>query len=289
MLWETFRGPGPTEQVMLPPQPSRNSSLEGRKVSFGPPLQLIDSNEVLPYKGKGKGRARDLEPAPQMFNAWEEANMGGAGSFDAPGPGSVIAPLQNTLDSSGMFTFVPGQLSLGQPTAPIQEQSLMQLLNTNVQSQELQFLQGHMIPSAGLQTAENVHPGQVSSPRLPVGGQLPLQEAFQPPPGFPQQPFNPGQTFYPGSEIQLPQLNGARPTGLQSLPEVEIPMQTGYHLIIGQGFIYHVCSACVPQPGIHQFEGRNRWCWADGPGMRRYDDEQRHPWPKRAKLELYVP
>lgn len=288
MLWETFRRPGPNDQVMLPPQSSRNVSLDGRKVSFGPPLQPIDSNEILPYKGKGKGRARDFEPA-QAFNAWEEANMGGAGSFDAPGPGHDFEPAQVPLDPSGLFTFVPGQLGLGQTMAPTQEQSQIQLPNINIRSQESQFLQGQTIPYAGPQTAENVHPGQVITPLWSAGAQLPLQEAFQPPPGFPQQPFNPGQTFYPGSELQLPQLDGAQSAGMQSLPEVEIPMRTGYHFLLGQGFVCHVCSACVPQPGIHRFEGHNRWCWADGPGMRRDDDEQSHRWPKRAKLELYVP
>jgi hypothetical protein len=69
MLWETFQFPGPTDPVMLPPQASRNSSLEGRKVSFGQPLQLIDSGEVLPYQRKGKGRARDFGSAQHTFNA----------------------------------------------------------------------------------------------------------------------------------------------------------------------------------------------------------------------------
>jgi hypothetical protein len=77
MLWETYRDPGPTDQVMLPPQPSPDGLSNERKVSFGQPLQLIDSNVVLPYQGKGKGRASDFDPA-QQFTAWEEANMGGA-------------------------------------------------------------------------------------------------------------------------------------------------------------------------------------------------------------------
>jgi hypothetical protein len=68
MIWDTFHGPGPTDQVMLPPQPSRDETSDGRKVSFGQPLQLVDSNVVLPYQGKGKGRAIDYDPA-QQFSA----------------------------------------------------------------------------------------------------------------------------------------------------------------------------------------------------------------------------
>jgi hypothetical protein len=69
MLWETFQFPGPTDQVMLPPQVSRNSSSGERNVSFGQPLQLMDSSEVFPYQGKGKGRARDVGSAQHTFNA----------------------------------------------------------------------------------------------------------------------------------------------------------------------------------------------------------------------------
>ena len=66
-------------------------------------------------------------------------------------------------------------------------------------------------------------------------------------------------------------------------------MRIGYHFQPGRGFICHVCSACVVQPGMHAFEGQNRWCWADGPGMRADDEANAHRRPKRARMELYIP
>jgi hypothetical protein len=66
-------------------------------------------------------------------------------------------------------------------------------------------------------------------------------------------------------------------------------MLSGYYFQPGCGFICNVCSACVKQPGIHRFEGQNFWCYADGPEMRLDDEVNMQRWPKRAKMDLYVP
>ena len=66
-MWDTFDLPGVASQAMLPPQPSRAYSQGQRTSSIGQPLQLMDSNQsVLPYTGKGKGRARDFDPNRQQ-------------------------------------------------------------------------------------------------------------------------------------------------------------------------------------------------------------------------------
>lgn len=296
MLAETFQFPGPTDRVMLPPQPSRNMSSEGRKVSFGQPLQLIDSNEVLPYKGKGKGRARDFDlfnMNERMFNAWEEANMGGAGGFDVPAGTNVLGYQIPQFDGPGQFTFIPGQLEASQPTIHTRSQSQIQMQGVQAGTADYQGVQGVINPSVSQLLAQATQQEQAPLPQWPGHAhQLPLQQAYQPPPGFPQQPQFTGQTFFPGSEIRLPQLDGSQQTntGLQPLPSsVEIPLRIGYHFQPGRGFVCHVCSGCVAQPGMHPFEGQNRWCWADGPGMRADDEANVHRRPKRARMELYIP
>lgn len=270
MIWETFGGPGPIDQIMLPPQPSRHESSDARKVSFGQPLQLIDSNVVMPYEGKGKGRAIDYDPA-QQFNAWEQANMGGTGDFDVPGPETQSVPTQEFSGPPSHFTFVPGQLEAWQPENTIHTRPELKITHT-AQHDLASAIQWHL------------------------QAQLPLQQAFQPPPGFPQPPASPGRTFYPGSEIQ--QLNvktAPPPTNIQLLPSVEIPMRSGYHFQPGRGFICNVCSACVSQPGIHRFQDQNFWCYADGPEMRLDDEVDVQRWPKRGKrakrvkMDLYIP
>jgi hypothetical protein len=67
IMGETFDFPGVASQAMLPPQPSRAYSQVQRTSSIGQPLQLMDFNQsVLPYTGKGKGRARDFDPVQQQ-------------------------------------------------------------------------------------------------------------------------------------------------------------------------------------------------------------------------------
>ena len=387
ILWETFRGPGPTDQVMLPPQPSRDESSTKRKVSFGQPLQLIDSNVVLPYQGKGKGRARDFDPA-QQFAAWEEANIGGAGGFDLAEPGNDFVPPQQLSDPPSQFTFVPGQLETLQPTNTTRTRPHRGM---NIQSQDSQVRRSQTLPSANRRRSSAMQPQiprvpltrllpSIDPPTVPIAqlkqapatqlhsqAQLPLQQAFQPPPGFPQQPASPGRNFYPGTELQQshvetaqpplqkvfqpppgfpqratspsqtfypgrelrqshveatqlplqqafqvppsflqqpipsgqtfdpgielhqPNVETNQPTNIQPLPPVEIPMRSGYHFQPGRGFICNVCSACVIQPGIHRFQGQNFWCYADGPEMRLNDEVNVQRWPKRAKMDLYVP
>jgi len=296
MIWETFRGPGPTDQVMLPPQPSRHESTDARKVSFGQPLQLMDSNVVLPYEGKGKGRAIDYDPA-QQFNAWEQANMGGTGDFDVPGPENQSVPAQGLSDPPSQFNFVPGQIEAWQPENTIHTQPQMQPQITEIQPQMPQAPQGQTLPSVGAETALIAQHDLAPAVQWHLQAQLPLQQAFQPPPGFPQQPASPGRNFYPGSDIQQFNVGTAPPppTNIQPLPSVEIPMRSGYHFQPGRGFICNVCSACVRQPGIHRFQDQNFWCYADGPEMRLDDEVDIQRWPKRGKrakrvkMDLYIP
>lgn len=295
MIWETFGGPGPTEQVMLPPQPSWDESSDARKVSFGQPLQLMDSNVVLPYEGKGKGRAIDYDPA-QQFNAWEQANMGGTGDFDVPGPENQPVPTQELYDHPSQFTFVPGQFEAWQPENTTQTQPHIHQQSTENQPQIPQALQGQKIPSVGTQAAQTASHDLALVAQWHLQAQLPLQQAFQPPPGFPQQPASPGRNFYPGSELQQLDVQTAPPpTNIQPLPPVEIPMRSGYHFQPGHGFVCNVCSACVKQPGLHRFLDQNFWCYADGPEMRLDDEVDVQRWPrrgkraKRVKMELYIP
>lgn len=296
MIWETFGGPGSTDQVMLPPQPSRHESSDARKVSFGQPLQLMDSNVVLPYSGKGKGRAIDYDSA-QQFNAWEQANMGGTGDFNIPGPENQFVPTQEFSDPPSHFTFVPGQFEAWQPENTMHTQSQMQPQITEIQPQLPQVPQGQTLPSAGTDRGQIAQHDLAPAVQWHLQAQLPLQQAFQPPPGFPQQPASPGRNYYPGSEIQQLNVETAPPppTNIQPLPSVEIPMRSGYHFQPGRGFICNVCSACVRQPGIHRFQDHNFWCYADGPEMRMDDEVHVQRWPKRGKrakrvkMDLYIP
>jgi hypothetical protein len=294
MLWETFRGPGSTEQVMLPPRPSRDEASDGRKISFGAPLQLVDSNVVLPYQGKGKGRAIDYDPA-QQFSAWEEANMGGVSSFNVPGLENQSVPTEDLVIDTSQFTFVPGQIEAWQPDNIDRTQPQIQRQSTDIQSQVPQAPQDQPLPSADPQTAQIAQHDFAPAMQWHLQAQLPLQQAYQPPPGFPQQPASPGQNFYPGSGPQQLNVETAPPTNIQPLPPVEIPMRSGYHFQPGRGFVCYVCSACVNQPGIHRFEGQNFWCTADGPEMRLDDEVDAQRWPrrnkraKRARMELYIP
>jgi hypothetical protein len=110
--------------------------------------------------------------------------MGGAGQFDVPGPGNDFVPPQELLGTSTQFQFVPGQL------APIASTGLPR--SQRPRMPRAQTMPHHTDP----QQAQNLHFRQTSSMRLPSQAHLPLQEACQPPPSFPQQHINPGHTFY---------------------------------------------------------------------------------------------
>lgn len=294
MLWETFRGPGPTEQVMLPALPSRDEVPDGRKVSFGQALQPMDSNEVLSYQRKGKGRVIDYDPA-QQFSAWEEANMGGAGSFNVPGLENQSVPVQDLVIDTSQFTFVPGQIEAWQLENTNRNQPQIQRQNTDIQPQIPQAPQDRPLPSADPQIVQPAQRDLAPAIKWYSQAQLPLQQAFQPPPGFPQQPTSPRQNFYPGSELQQLNVETAPPANIQPLPPVEIPMRSDYRFQAGRGFVCNVCSACVRQPGMHRFQGQNFWCYVDGPEVRLDDEVDVQRWPKRnkrakrARMELYIP
>lgn len=312
MMWETFRYPGATDQAMLPLQTSRNPSLAQRNSSLGQPLRQMDSNEmsstgqsstlfrqpsqpvcfdgIVPYTGKGKGRARDVLPNDQMFTAWEQAQMGSSGQFEAPTQANQSMPLQQQQqkDPPQPFVFAPERMSSSY-TQPQAQQ------NMNPESYGFQNSQAQAHPHAHPQPTQTAHSGPSLQQQGFLQAQLPLQKAYQPPPGFPQRAVSPGLNFFPGSELQqlpveqtqtqtqhlldqppAPLQPPAEQTQTQPPPQQPpsqasapiIPMRTGYHYLPGRGFVCHVCEAVLPQMGIHQFAGYERLCWADGPVMQ---------------------
>jgi hypothetical protein len=221
--------------------------------------------------------------------------MGGDGSFDIPGLENQLVPTQELFDPTFQFTYIPGQFEAWQPENTTGLQPQMQRRSTDIQLQIPQAPQGQTLPATPLQTALPAQHDLAPAVRWHLQAQLPLQQAFQPPPGFPQQPAIPGRNFYPGSEIQQHNVETAPPVNIQPLPPVEIPMRSGYHFQPGRGFVCNVCSACVRQPGIHRFQGQNFWCYADGAEMRLDDEVDVQRWPmkkkraKRVKMDLYIP
>jgi hypothetical protein len=195
--------------------------------------------------------------------------MGGAGQFDVPGLGNDFLPLQELPDASTQFQFVPG------PLAPYTSTGL-------TRSQRPRMPQAHITTSyTGPQEARHLYLGRASSQP-----QLPLQEAFRPPPGFPQQPLNPGHTFYPGVEPPRSQTENMRPAGRRSLPPGVTPRRSGYQFEPGRGFICHVCSTCVERPGVHRNEAQRSFCSAGGPQVREDDNADIQQKPMVAKMGL---
>jgi hypothetical protein len=183
--------------------------------------------------------------------------MGGAGQFDVPGPGNDFVPPQELVGISAQFQFVHGQL------APIATTGLPR-------SQRPRMPRAQSMP-------HHTDPSQAH---------LPLQEAFRPPPGFPQHPLNPGHTFYPGVEQPRPQAENIRPTGRQSRPRRVTPRRSGYQFDPARGFICHVCSTCVARPGVHRFEAQRSFCSAGWSEVREdhESDIQRMPEVSNTKL-----
>lgn len=278
MIWETFQLPGANEQAMLQPQPRRNTSL-------GNPLQLIDSNETMPYVGKGKGRARDFEPtqqAPDMSQnlaPHQQPSIGRLEPFHVPGMGFDDMPPvtpQGLLGDLNNFDFNQDQMMSWQPVNPEYFQS--GIMDPN--SHEFRTAQSHAHPHGHPPPMQQVQIGP--APILPSqpGMQMPLQHAYQPPPGLPQQPKLLDQTIYPDNttqqqvQTQTQQPLPAAPQPQQATTTTDQPPTTttdqpsGYRFRPGIGFVCLVCNYSMRQPGIHPFQGGDRWCWADGPDMQ---------------------
>jgi hypothetical protein len=200
--------------------------------------------------------------------------MGGAGQFDVPGPGNDFVPPQELLGTSTQFQFVPGQL------APIASTGLPR--SQRPRMPRAQTMPHHTDP----QQAQNLHLRQTSSMRLPSQAHLPLQEACQPPPSFPQQHINPGHTFYSGVEQPRSQAENIRPTGRQSRPPRVTPRRSGYNFDPGRGFICHVCSTCVARPGVHRFEAQRSFCSAGWSELREDHELDIQRMPEVSKTEL---
>lgn len=253
MMWDTFHLPGPTEPVMLPPQPSRIASL-------GQPLQLVDSNQYAPYIGKGKGRARDLEtnqqpPHPKpLFNMQPDIPLhqhpNPTASQSLPLPGALYNTMPAPDQNPSTFDF---------NHASIDPAAWLPLSLADFQHQP-----ATMNPAsdpfhcATIQAHPHAHPPPYQPPATQMSISTPLHEPFLPPPGFPQAPHSPGWAFFPGAAGQ------------------QAP--SGYSFRPGRGFVCRVCGFAMRQPGIHRAAGggdgggvsggSGGWCWADGPGMR---------------------
>jgi len=272
IMWETFDYPGVASQAMLPPQPSRASFQGQRTFSIGQPLQLMDSNQTMPYTGKGKSRARDFEPNQQQaFTGWDQTNVESFAQLSVPYVEDVqCVPRQP--QNVGKFTFAPDQLTSWQPLYPDYAQSTSQQGNLNSQARDFQ--------PAVTQAHSHAHPYPIQAgpaPPLQQSSQTPLQQAYQPPSVFGQQLQGPGVLLYPQTEPQPFQHWQRPPPQASSSTQPTIPPQAaftppfrvgvGYRFRPGFGFICQVCGTVVQQVGPHLLVadfGQARWCEAAG-------------------------
>lgn len=302
MIWETFHHPGATGQAMLPPQPSRN-------VSLGQPLQLMDSNQTAPYVEKGKGRVRDSDPAQQIPSIWQgfvpqqQPSIGGFESSNYQPMGFDGMPFPNTEGLHGSinnFGFIQDQMQFWQPVQP----NYFQPGIMDPTCQEFQTSQAQAHPHAHPPPVQQVQVGPAprSPPQQQTVPQMLLQYPFQPPPGFPQQPQMPEQTFQQAPQLEqsappAPPPTAPQPAQSESTTAEENPQPSGYRYRPGVGFVCRVCGYHMRQPGLHRFLGQNIWCWADGPGMqeeagleadRRRNQQARARAAKKGKGEKQV-
>jgi hypothetical protein len=272
IMLETFDHPGVASQAMLPPQPSRAYSQGQRTSSVGQPLQLMDSNQSVPYTGKGKGRARDFDPNQQQqaFTGWDQTTVAGFGQLSVPYvEDSQPFPQQPPNVDPGNFTFSQEQLITWQPLHPDYAQSSFQQEGSfNPQARDFQPTQP--------QAHSHAHPRPVQAgpaPPLQQPSQTPLRQLYHPAPAFTQQSQNPGLFLGPGSEPnpqQHWQGQPQMPTNPQQLPGAPYRVGVGYRFRPGFGFICQVCGTVMRQPGIHYVVvdyGQGRWCEAAGTEM----------------------
>jgi hypothetical protein len=185
IMWETFDYPGVASQATLPPQPSRTYSQGQRTSSIGQPLQLMDSNQTVPYTGKGKGRARDFDPNQQQASTgWDQATVASFGQPSVPYVEDVQPfPQQPPNVDPGTFAFSQEQFSTWQPVHPDYAQSYFQQQgNLNplaIDFQPAQPPQGH--PHA------HPHPVVQAGPSSQMPPQP--QQLYHPPAPPPQHPL----------------------------------------------------------------------------------------------------
>lgn len=248
-------------------------------MSIGQPLQLMDSNQSVPYTGKGKGKVRDFEPNQQQaFTGWDQAN---AANVSVPYVEDVQYVPQQP-QNVGTFTFAPEQLNSWQPLYPDYAQSTSQQENLNPLARDFQ--------PAPTQGHSHAHPHPVQAgpaPPLQQSSQIPIQQAYHPPSGSAQQLQGPGMLLYPQTEPQpFQHWQRQRPSPPQASssrqPTIRHPQQApssftppfrvgvGYRFRPGFGFICQVCGTVMPQPGLHLIVvdfGQSRWCEAQGTEM----------------------
>jgi hypothetical protein len=279
IMGETFDFPGVASQAMLPPQPSRAYSQGQRTSSIGQPLQLMDSNQsVLPYTGKGKGRARDFDPIQQQQardfdpnqqqqqvpTGWDPATVADFGQLSVPYVEDVQPLPQQTQNfDPGTFTFAQEELASWQPLYPEYAQSSVQQADFSPLAIDFQPDQpqphphGHPHPvQAGrpdppLEQPPSLNPWQLLEQRYPSSQPRPQQEQHwldRPPRVRTAQSSNPQE-----KQQQQPFLVGV-----------------GYRFRPGLGFVCQVCGTVLQQPNMHFIVdeyGRGRWCEAAGTEM----------------------
>jgi hypothetical protein len=213
IMWKTFDYPGVASQAMLPPQPSRAYSHGQRTSSIGQPLQLMDSNQTVPYTGKGKGRARDFDPNQQQASTgWDQTTVANFGQPSVPYVEDVQPFAQQPPNvDPGTFTFLQEQFNTWQPVHPDysqlypQQQANINPLAVDFQPAQLPQAHPHAHPYPVVQARpfSQMQPQQLLyRPPAPLLQQQPLQmtlpqrrrsiPGFSPPQ---QQPQSPGSMF----------------------------------------------------------------------------------------------
>lgn len=276
IMRETFNHPGVASQAMLPPQPSRAYSQGQRTTSIGQPLQLMDSNQSVPYGGKGKGRAGDFDPNQQeVFTGWNQTNMADPGQTSVPYVEDVQPSLQQPHRvNPEPFTFAQEELNSWQPPLPdYYIQSNSQQANFNPQGVDLQ-------PAQPTQAHPHAHPH-------------PVQEAGPAPPLFQTQQMTLPQALHHQHQHrqqgqQQPYMHAvpttnAPPTNPQQQQVQQPPANTPSSFRFGVGYRFRrdlgfVCQACgtimrVPGPRLivvgydHNYRGgRPSWRWCEAAG-----------------------
>jgi len=283
-MGDTFDFPGVATQAMLPPQPSRTCSQGQRTSSIGQPLQQMDSNQNVPYTGKGKGRARDFDSNQQpVSTGWDQTTVAEFGQLSVPYVEDVQSfPPQSQNVGPGTFTFSQEHFTTWQPAHPDYAQPNLQQVNFNPLAREFQPAQPQAHPHA------HPHPVQAGpAPPIQQLSQIPLQQLYQPPPPVPQHPQSPG-IFHPENQpppqqqhwlglppalINVPPVNPQHQQQQQLLlPPTPLRVGVGYRFRPGLGFVCQACGTVMAQPNMHFIVvgGQGRWCEAAGIEMAEH-------------------
>ncbi|KAM0723308.1 hypothetical protein Q7P37_001509 [Cladosporium fusiforme] len=274
----------------------------------------MDSNQTVPYFGKGKGRATDVgdqqqnpdtaqDVVPQQqqpsIASFEPFHVPGIG-FDGIPPPDPEAPQFNPNN----FDFVQEQMLSWQPIHP----DYLQDGIMDPASQEFQISQANAHPHAHpppVQQQVQIVPPPMYPPQQQMWTQMPLWHAYQPPPGLPQQdqPIFPiiqsvqppaQAPDFPSQQPPPQQIQPAQPPPTTEAPTDPATQPSGYRFHPGLGFVCLVCGFSMRQPGVHPFQGSqqsssaNRWCWADGPVMQMDAKEEAERRDRRGKKKPRV-